>query len=116
MRAIGIESCPEWHKLVVVLIDEIHIKESLVYDKHSGRMIAFVDLSEINNHLTAFERSVEQNDAVSSLANSMLVMMVHGLFTPLHFPYVQFPCSSISGELLFQPFWQAIYQLERTPS
>ena len=29
-------SCPEWHKLVILLMDEIHIKENLVYDKHSG--------------------------------------------------------------------------------
>ena len=113
MRAVGMATCPEWHKLVVLLIDEIHIKESLVFDKHSGKMIGFVNLGEINNHLTLYERSVEKDGTVSSLANSMLVMMVRGLFSPLRFPYVQFPCSKITGELLFQPFWQAIYRLER---
>ena len=40
-------------------------------------------------------------------------MMVRGLFTPLRFPYVQCPCRKLSGELLFQPFWQTIYDLER---
>ena len=113
MNAANAGSCPKWHKLLILLIDEIHIKESLVYDKHSGEMIGFVDLGEVNNRLTAFERSIEINDKVPSLANSMLVIMARGLFTPLRFPYVQFPCLNISGELLFQPFWEAVYRLER---
>lgn len=37
MDAASILSCPEREKCVVVLIDEMHIKENLVYDKHSGR-------------------------------------------------------------------------------
>jgi hypothetical protein len=114
MRAIQIKSCPDWHKLVVLLIDEIHIKESLVYDKHSGRMIGYVDLGEVNNHLLEFEKSIEQDDNASTgLANSMLVMMVRGLFSSLRFPYIQFPCTNLSGELMFRPFWQTVYRLER---
>ena len=41
------------------------------------------------------------------------VIMVKGLFTPLRFPYSHFPCTSITGDLLFDPFWEAIYRLER---
>ena len=66
MRAVDIGSCPDWHKLVIIIIDEIHIKEDLVYDK----LIGFVNLGEVNNHLLAFERSMEKNDKVPSLANS----------------------------------------------
>ena len=47
------------------------------------------------------------------LAKSMMTFMVRGLFTSLQFPYAQFPCPSISGELLFDPFWEAVYRLER---
>ena len=39
--------------------------------------------------------------------------MVKGLFTSLKFPYVHFPCVDISGEMLFDPFWKAVYRLER---
>ena len=46
---------PDHHKLIVVLIDEMHIKEELVYNKHNGRLIGFVDLGNINNHLARFE-------------------------------------------------------------
>ena len=113
MQAADFASCPEWHKLVILLMDEIHIKENLVYDKHSGVMIGFVDLGEVNNLLSVFERSLESTSTYPALANSMTAIMVRGLFSTLRFPYVQFPCSRISGEQLFQPLWEGIYRLER---
>ena len=35
-EAAKISTCPEYEKRVVVLMDEMHIRESLVYDKVSG--------------------------------------------------------------------------------
>ena len=93
---------------------KMHIKEDLAYDKHTGKMIGFTNLGDINNHLLAFERSIEENkDEENVLAKSMMVFMVRGLFTPLRFTYVQFPCSKVTGDLLFHPFWPAVYRLER---
>lgn len=79
-----------------------------------GAIIGFTNLGDINSHLSAFERSVEQCQADSDQpANSMLVLMVQGLFTKLSFPYAQFPCTSVTGEQMYQPFWQAVCRLER---
>jgi hypothetical protein len=39
--------------------------------------------------------------------------MVRGLFTALQYPYVQFPVRSLTGDLLFDPFWEAVSHLER---
>lgn len=36
MRVAMIDSCPEREKYVIILMDEMHIKANLVYDKHSG--------------------------------------------------------------------------------
>ena len=36
-------------------MDEVHIKEDLVYDKHEGTLIGFVNLGDTNNHLLQFE-------------------------------------------------------------
>ena len=114
IRAANILSCPEWHKFVILLIDEMYIREDLVYNKHSGRLIGFTDLGSINNHLSAFERSINEGEVIAKpLAKSMLAIMVKGLFTPLKFPYVQFPCVNISGDMLFDPFRKAVYRLER---
>ena len=42
----------------------------------------------------------------------MLVLMVRGLFNSLEFPYVQFPCNEISGDQLYDPFWETVRRLE----
>ena len=113
MQAATLDTCEDWKKLVMLLLDEMHIKEDLVYDKHTGAMIGFVELGDINEHLLKFERQVKGNTDEEPLANSMMVMMVRGIFTTLRFAYVQFPCASITGNLLFHPFWEAVYRLER---
>lgn len=112
-KAINMESCPEWHKLVILLLDEMSIKENLVYDKHTGEMTGFVDLGDANNQMLVFQHSIERNDVTPVLANSMMVVIVRGIFTKLRYPYALFPSPNISGELLFQPFWNAIFRLER---
>ena len=42
----------------------------------------------------------------------MLVFMVRGLFSKLQFAYVQFPAHDLSGELLYEPFWETVGRLE----
>lgn len=37
-----LNSCREFEKCVVMLMDEMYIKEELVYDKHSGSLVGFV--------------------------------------------------------------------------
>ena len=118
-KAAHLETSADYHKLIILLIDEMHIKEELVYNKHDGRLIGFVDLGKINNHLAKFEASLsEDNDDSNSsdthpLANSMVAFMVKGLFTSLQFSYAQFPCSALAGEQLFNPFWEAVMHLEQ---
>lgn len=107
-------SCEEFEKCVIMLMDEMHVKDELVYDKHTGSLIGFVNLGDINAHLLAFERSVTQKSVpAESLATTMMVFMVQGLLSSLSFPYVQFPCYKVTGKLLFNPFWEAVFRLER---
>ena len=40
--------------------------------------------------------------------------MVRGLFSHLQFAYAYFPCHNITGDLLYDPFWEAVYRLERS--
>lgn len=87
LEAAKLATSPDYHRLVILLIDEMHVKEDLVYDKHSGRMIGFVDLGNINNHLSRFEQSLTDDehamDDTPILAKSMVAFMVRGLFTTL---------------------------------
>ena len=36
MEAAQIYTCPERDKYVILVMDEMHIKEDIVYDKHTG--------------------------------------------------------------------------------
>ena len=57
-------------------MDEIHIKNELVYDKHSGVLIGFENLGDINNHLLQYEAAISGDSSPRQLAKSMLVLMV----------------------------------------
>lgn len=112
VNAADVQSCPERNKCVILLLDEMHIREDLVFDKHSGQMIGFANLGEINNHLIDFEQSINYQSNIPKFAKTMLVFMVHGLFNKLQFPYVQFPAANLSGDLLYEPFWEAVGRIE----
>ena len=58
------------------------------------------DWFHVNDHLLAFERSIDDSpDNVDILAKTIMVFMVCGIFTKLHFPYAQFPCASVTSDL-----------------
>ena len=81
---------------------------------HAGAVIGFTNLGEVNSHLEAYETSLSRStQSVPSPATSMLVFMVRGLFSTLQFPYAQFPYCALSGDQLFEPFWERVSRLER---
>lgn len=95
-------------------MDEMHIKEGLVFDKHSGELIGFTNLGEMNNYVANLEKATDNSkQRMEPLAKSMLVLMVRGLLSGFEFPYVQFPCSSLTGDQLYNVFWEAVDRLER---
>ena len=106
----------EKDKYVVLVFDEMKIREDLVFDKHSCELVGFVNLGEINNVLTEFERQCKgETDAVvdeDAVATHMLTFMVRGIFTKLEFPYAQFPTRGVTADKLFPIVWDAVRNLE----
>ena len=51
----------ERNRYIVLVMDEIHIKEELVYDKHLGTLVGFINLGETNNHLLQFEDTLSKS-------------------------------------------------------
>ena len=120
MEAAKVDTLEEFQKCVACIMDEMHIKVDLVFSKHTGALIGFVNLGKINDLLVQYERSLESphsSDFSSSrslpIAKTMLVFFVRGLFTNFQFPYAQFACKSLSGDLIFNPFWEAVFRLEK---
>ena len=44
MEATNIAQCEEFQKCVLLLVDEVHTKEDLVFDKHSGELLGYINL------------------------------------------------------------------------
>jgi len=44
-----------------VVANEIKVKEGLVYDKHTGEMIGYTDIGDIDNCHEAFQRECEED-------------------------------------------------------
>ena len=88
VRAAKVGSCPQCEKHTILLIDEMHIHKHLVYHKHTGERVGFATLGDINQHLLAFEHSLSTSTSHHQpLATTMMVFMIQGLFSKLHFPY-----------------------------
>lgn len=113
-KEANIESASEHEKYVALVFDEVKIKEDLVYNKHSGELIGFVNIIDINQHLSSLERACSDDDEaqIPQLATHMLVFMVRGVCSSLKFPYAQFPVKSSSGEILHPIVWECVEHLE----
>ena len=70
---------PESRKIFGILLDEMKIKEGLVYNKHSGKIIGFTDLGDINDDLLRLEQEEEHPD----VAKYVLAVMVRGTLCTL---------------------------------
>ena len=68
-----------------------------MYDKHTGKMVGFCNLGDVNNHLLSFERSLgeDDSDVLPVLAKTMMVFMVRGLFTPLRLLYYAYSMTKL---------------------
>ena len=112
-NAANVETCPEREKYVVMLIDEMYVREDLVFDRYSGQFIDYTILGDVNNHLTNLQASLNSDgDTSPPLAKSMIVIMIRGMLSKLQFPYAQFHCCALSGDQLYDPFWEAVGRVE----
>ncbi|SMN01853.1 hypothetical protein SPONN_126 [uncultured Candidatus Thioglobus sp.] len=111
-KEAAIESLPESQRYVALLIDEMKIKEDLVYDKYSGHIIGFTSLGDLNDIMSCLEQGCEEEVLHPSLSKYILVLMVRGIFFRLEFPYAHFGTEGATGDFLFPIIWDAIRQLE----
>ena len=106
----------EKDEYITLVFDEMKVREDLVFDKHSCRLVGFVNLGEINNTLNTFEQQCKDGEQPiineGAVATHMLVFMIRGLFTSLEFVFAQFPTNGVTGDALFPIVWEAIRNIE----
>lgn len=104
-------------KYVSILIDEMHVKEGLVYSKSTGAIVGFYDMGDLNNEFSEYEKLVNKSNSAQTIrrtpAKTILTFMVRGLVTDLVFPYAIFPSKSPKGCDIFPLLWEVIERLTR---
>ena len=106
----AIDSLPESRRYVVLIVDEMKIKEDLVYDKYAGHLIGFTSLGEVNDQLMKLEQVCASEPP--PISKSILVLMVRGVFFNMAFPYAHFGTNNTSADMLFPIMWEAVCQIE----
>ena len=106
----------EKDRYVVLCWDEVKIKETLIFDKHTCELVGFTNVGDINNHLDRVQEQCEseQNSRVhTNVATHMLLFMVRGMFTSLEFPYAHFATRGATADALYPLVWEVVQRLER---
>jgi hypothetical protein len=80
MKESQVHNLPEEQRYCGIIFDEMKVKEKLIYDKYTGCVVGFINLGEINNDLSAFERRMKGDNEHAPIANHLLVLMVWGIF------------------------------------
>ena len=97
MKEAKIEALQEWQTYVAVVLDEVKVKEGIVYNKHDCKIIGLGDVGDVNNALLDCERSL--NDETGRTLTKYI--MVRGIFIKLNFPYAQYPTTDLSADILY---------------
>ena len=101
----------EGKRYVTIVLDEMKIKEAIVYDKITGNVIGFCNLGSINDDLMRYECEESSHPPV---AKYVLAIMVRGLFFKFDFPLAHFSTEGVTGDQLYPIVWEGIRIAEST--
>ena len=92
-------------RYVVVLFDEMKVQSNLVFDKHTGELIGYVDLGDPDINYGTLEMQDE-------IATHALVFLVRGVCTELKFALAYFATTGVTSAQLMPLFWEGVCILE----
>ncbi len=99
-----VRSFSEVQRYVVLVMDEMKIQSSLVFDKYSGDLIGFIDLGDPMVNFAFVEEE--------TLATHALAFLVRGLCTDLKHVISYYLTGDLTSFQLMPLFWQAVSVLE----
>ena len=87
-----LSSSPE--RFVIILFDEMKIQEDLVWDKHTGELIGFVDLGDFHVNYATLKN-------IKELASHVLVFLIRSIVNPLSFSLATFATTGANSSQIF---------------
>ena len=88
-------------RFVTILFDEMKIQEDLVWDKHTGELIGFVDLGDIDTNYATLQD-------FKQLATHVLVFLLKSVVNPLSFSLATFATTGATSYQICPIFWKAV--------
>lgn len=106
------KSLPEKHKYFSLMMDEVSIRENLVFCPKTGEIIGFVNLSDIEDEISRLDADLTSSRPQS--AKRMLVYMVKGLSAPKEVKQVVgiFGTTSATSQQIYDRTWSVIEAME----
>ena len=92
-------------RYVVLLFDEMKIKSNLVFDKHTDKLIGFLDLGDPQVNFNTLPEE-------DKLATHVLVFFLRGISTNLKYSFAYFATDGVTSTQLLPIFWEAVAILE----
>ena len=99
------DSSLDTQRYVVVLFDEIKVQSNLVFDKHTGELIGYVDLGDPDINYGTLE-------ILDEIATHALVFLVRGVCTELKFALAYFATTRVTSAQLMPLFWEGVWILQ----
>ena len=92
------EVLPSHQHQCALSMDEMKVKSGLIFNKHSGNLVGFVDLGSVNSDIEKALSSSENECSSQTLASHAFVLMARAIFKPsLFVPVAHFFSSNLRG-------------------
>ncbi|KAK3921460.1 Transposable element P transposase [Frankliniella fusca] len=104
-------------KYHVLMADEIHISQNLVFQKSTGQMIGYTSLDDIESEVANLEKCLDDpnHEREEVLASKMLVYMIKGVSNGIKESIACFTVGKhLSANQLYVWSWKVIGALERS--
>ncbi|XP_028419012.1 uncharacterized protein LOC114544629 [Dendronephthya gigantea] len=98
-------------KYVVLMLDEVSIKDDLVYDQVTGELVGFVNLGKDVDDCHVI-RNKEKRIKTANVATHALVFMVTSIAARLKFSLGYFATTTATADQLFLLMWKAVGLVE----
>lgn len=99
-REFKVHTLPLWKRYVTLVLDEMKIREDIVFNKTTGEILGFVDYGQgsFDDRFTELRERCKKGSQISerTVATHMLALMVRGIFFKMDIPIAQFPTTGQS--------------------
>ena len=112
---IEFSKLPSFKKNVTLAFDEMKIKDGLVYNSSTGKLIGFIQHDNINEEIDTIVNECTQSPSKAPpLATHMLALMVRGIFLNLQEVFAFYPCDGFTSYQLYWTVWRNVGILEKS--